>query len=161
MSISTNAPARAIVTPLDEDAAKYFLGVRSWLRVAAAESGGSMGLVEQVIPAGFASPYHIHHREDELFYVIEGTVRFVSGDGSWVADGGGLAFLPRDIPHGFEVQGTSDARLLLFTAPAGFESFVEELSEPTPPTMPPDLERLVRVAGKYGLEILGPLPDLG
>ena len=152
--------ARPQVTPLDEDAAKYFLGVRSWLRAGAAETGGSMGVVEQAIPGGFASPYHIHHAEDELWYVLEGSVRFVSGSTSIVAAKGGVAFLPRDVPHGFEVVGTAEARMLAITTPSGFEAFVEELSEPEPPSAPPDMAKLMKVAQRYGLEILGPLPEL-
>ena len=150
---------RPLVTPLDEDAAKYFLGARSWLRAAAAETGGSMGIVEQALPNGFASPYHVHHAEDELWYVLEGAVRFVSGSTSLAIGKGGLAFLPRDVPHGFQVVGDTDARMLCVTTPSGFEGFVEELSEPAPPTGPPDMAKLVAAAQRYGLEILGPLPQ--
>jgi len=158
MSLSLPGP-RPLVTPLNEDAAKYFLGVRSWLRAAAIETGGSMGVLEQVLPGGFASPYHIHHAEDELWYVLAGDVRFVSGSTSATVGTGGLAFLPRDIAHGFEVVGQAEARMLCVTTPAGFEGFVEELSEPAPPAGPPDMARLMDVARRYGLEILGPLPQ--
>lgn len=151
--------ARPLITTLDEDAAKYFLGVRSWLRAAAAETGGSMGIVEQALPRGFASPYHVHHAEDELWYVLEGDVRFVSGSTSLAIGKGGLAFLPRDVPHGFEVVGEAEARMLCVTTPAGFEGFVEELSEPAPPAGPPDMARLIEAAQRHGLEILGPLPQ--
>lgn len=149
---------RPVITPLDEDAAVWFLGQRSWLRAAAAETGGALGLVEQVIEAGFATPYHVHHAEDEAFYILEGDVSFVSGETLATVGSGGLAFLPRDIPHGFRVEGTKAARLLIFTTPAGFEGFVDELSEPQPPTAEPDLERLIKVAAAHHMEILGPLP---
>ena len=46
-------------------------------------TNGAFGLIEQLIPAGFASPYHIHHLEDEAFYVLEGEVMFVR-DGKWL-----------------------------------------------------------------------------
>ncbi len=151
--------ARPLVTPLDEDAAKYFLGVRSWLRAAAAETGGSMGILEQALPGGFASPYHIHHAEDELWYVLEGDVRFVSGTTSLVIGKGGIAFLPRDVAHGFEIVGATEARMLCVTTPAGFEGFVEELSEPAPPAGPPDMAKLIAAAQRHGLEILGALPQ--
>jgi hypothetical protein len=75
----------------------------------------------------------IAQAEDELRYVLEGSVRFVSGQTSVVADEGGLAFLPRDIPHGFEVVGPAEARMLAVVAPSGFEAFVEELSETCSP----------------------------
>ncbi|MDQ3222079.1 MAG: hypothetical protein M3Q75_01170 [Gemmatimonadota bacterium] len=71
---------------------------------------------------------------------------------------------PRDIPHGFRVEGTAPARLLLFATPAGFEQFVVELGEPaadwsSPPSAPPDMATLMAVAAKYRVDILGPLPD--
>jgi quercetin dioxygenase-like cupin family protein len=117
-----------------------------------------LGIVEHLIPPGFASPYHVHHAEDESFYIIDGTVRFVSGEGSWLAGPGSFAFLPRDIPHGFQVEGDETARVLLFVTPAGFEQFVDDLSEASPSAGPPDLERVVQVAANYEVEILGPLP---
>jgi len=157
-TIDSPAGIRPIVTPLDEDAAVWFLGQRSWLRAVASETGGSLGLVEQIVDAGFSSPYHIHRSEDEVFYVVEGEVSFVSGEILARVGPGGLAFLPRDVPHGFRVEGELAARLLLFTTPAGFEGFVGELSEPTPPTAPPDLDRLMQVAAAHRIEILGPLP---
>ena len=102
---------RPVITPLDEEAAVWFLGQRSWLRDAAAETGGSLGLVEQVIEAGFATPYHVHHAEDEAFYILEGDVSFVSGETLTTVGSGGLTFLPRDIPHGSRVEGCPLAHL--------------------------------------------------
>ena len=73
-------------------------------------------------------------------------------------------FLPRDIPHGFRVVGTSSARFLVLTTPGGFEGFVMEGGEPAPTlTLPtpsaPDMDKLIALAAKYRIEILGPLPD--
>jgi mannose-6-phosphate isomerase-like protein (cupin superfamily) len=112
-----------------------------------------------MVAQAVASPYHVHHAEDELWYVLEGSVRLVSGQTSVVADKVGLAYLPRDIPHGFEVVGLAEARMLAVVAPSGFEAFVEELSEHAPPTHSPDMTKLAEVAQRYGLEILGPLPE--
>ena len=144
---------------LDEQDMLWFLGERTWLRATSAQTGGTLGLVEQVISPGFASPYHVHRNEDESFYVLKGEIRFVSNGQSWVLGSGGFAFLPRDIPHGFRVEGDASARFLILTTPAGFEAFVAELSTPEPPTGPPDLEALTRIAAEYGVEILGPLPE--
>ena len=148
-----------LLSELDERDMCWFLGERTWLRATTAQTGGALGFVEQVISAGFASPYHMHHNEDESFYVVEGEVRFVSNGQSWVLGPGGFAFLPREIPHGFRVEGNVPSRLLIFTTPAGFEGFVSALSTPEPPTGPPDLEALTRTAAEYGIEILGPLPE--
>lgn len=160
MTLQTVQLPQPLITALDPDEAEYFLGLPSWVRATAAQTGGSMGIVEQEMPAGFTSPYHVHHREDELWYVLEGEVRFVSGATSIAVPRGGIAFLPRSIPHGFQVAGQRAARMLCVTTPAGFEAFIEENSDPTPPIGGPDMARLMATTARYGLEILGPLPDL-
>ena len=135
----------------------YFLGIPTILRATGPTTNGAFGLIEQTMPPGFASPYHTHHGEDEAFYVLEGEMAFVC-DGQWIMAGPGTyVFGPRNIPHGFKVLGDSPARMLLLCAPGGFEQFVVELSAAEP--APPDMEKLVAVAAKYNIDILGPLPD--
>jgi quercetin dioxygenase-like cupin family protein len=135
----------------------YFLGLPTILRATAQKTDGAFGLVENVMPPGFASPYHTHHVEDEAFYVIEGDMAFVCG-GNWVrAKAGTFVFGPRGIAHGFKVVGDTPARMLLLCTPGGFEQFVADLSEPAP--APPDMAKLVTVAAKYKIDIHGPLPE--
>jgi quercetin dioxygenase-like cupin family protein len=137
----------------------WFLGVQTWQRANAAQTGGAVGLIEQVIGPGYASPYHVHHKEDEEFYVLEGQIRFHSQGNSWVAREGGFAFLPRYIPHGFSVEGATPARVLILVTPAGFEGFVADLSEHASPAGPPDMDKVMRVAAQYSIDILGILPE--
>jgi quercetin dioxygenase-like cupin family protein len=135
----------------------YFLGLPTILRATAQKTDGAFGLVENVMPPGFASPYHTHHVEDEAFYVIEGDMAFVCG-GNWVrAKAGTFVFGPRGIAHGFKVVGDTPARMLLLCTPGGFEQFVVDLSGPAP--APPDMAKLVTVAAKYKIDIHGPLPE--
>jgi quercetin dioxygenase-like cupin family protein len=135
----------------------YFLGLPTVLRATAESTNGAFGLVEQVMPPGFASPYHTHRLEDEAFYVLEGQMAFVC-DGTWTSAGPGtFVFGPRNIPHGFKVVGDAPARLLLLCAPGDFTRFVVEMSEPQP--APPDMAKLMALAAKYSVEILGPLPE--
>jgi quercetin dioxygenase-like cupin family protein len=146
----------------EEGQALWFLSALTHVKATGDQTGGAFGLIEQVLPAGFASPYHVHHAEDETFYVLEGEVTFISGDRTIKATAGSYAFLPRDLPHGFKVDVS--ARLLILATPAGFEQFVIEMGEPArdtsaPPASPPDMEKLMRLAAKYQLEILGPLPE--
>ena len=109
------------------------------------------------MPPGLASPYYVHHNEDEAFYVLEGQMAFVC-DGTWTTAGPGtFVFGPRNIPHGFKVLGDAPARMLLFCAPGGFVEFVVEMSEPAP--APPDMAKLVALASTHRVEILGPLPE--
>jgi len=157
------APLETTVLPqlqaFDETAARWFLGCRVWTRAVAGQTRGSLGVIEQIVPPGLGSPYHVHRREDEAFYVLEGAIRFFSGEHSWVLGPGGFAFLPRDLPHGFRTEGDVPSRSLLLLSPAGFEELVTELSTPDPPDGPPDLGLLLAVAARYGVDILGLLPE--
>jgi quercetin dioxygenase-like cupin family protein len=133
---------------------------RPLMRSTGESTNGLFGLMEHwEMPPGFASPYHMHHLEDEAFYVLEGEMAFVC-DGKWMKSGPGTyVFGPREIPHGFKVVGSSPARMLLLCAPAGFERFVLELSVPFNDFTPPDMAKLMAVAAKYKIDILGPLPE--
>ena len=135
----------------------YFLGFPTILRATGPTTNGAFGLIEQVMPAGFASPYHTHHLEDEAFYVLDGEMAFVC-DGEWTKAGPGtFVFGPRNIPHGFKVLGEEPARMLLLCAPGGFTQFVVDMSEPTPAA--PDMTKLMALASKYEIDIHGPLPE--
>ena len=148
--------SQAYVNTTDEPPI-YFLGLPTILRATGQTTNGAFGLVENLMPPGFASPYHTHHLEDEAFYVLEGDMAFVC-DGDWTIGGPGTyVFGPRNIPHGFKVLGDAPARMLLLCVPGGFDQFVVEMSEPTP--APPDMARLMAVAAKYRVDILGPLPE--
>ena len=144
-----------------EDAACRFLGLPTLMRSTRETTNGAFGLLEHwMIPPGFASPYHVHHQEDEAFYVLEGEIAFVCG-GKWLTAGpGGYVFGPREIPHGFKVVGSEPARMLLLCTPGGFEHFVLELAtEMDAPPSPPDMAKLMATAAKYKIDILGPLPE--
>ncbi len=106
-------------------------------------------------------PPHIHHREDESFYVLEGEVE-LSADGRVIgATTGAFVNIPRGTLHTFRNSGTKPARLLISVVPGGFEKFFDEVGEPAtdpnyPPAGPPDVEKVLAVAPKYGLEIPPP-----
>jgi steroid delta-isomerase-like uncharacterized protein len=144
-----------------DDAAFRFLGVPTLVRSTGETTSGAFGLIEHwEMPAGFASPYHTHHREDESFYVLEGELALVCG-GKWLKAGPGtFVYGPREIPHGFRVIGSSPARFLLMCTPSGFEGFVLEQATPmAEPPSPPDMAKLMTLAAKYGIDIHGPLPE--
>jgi quercetin dioxygenase-like cupin family protein len=142
---------------------RWFLSTLTWIRASGGETDGRLSLVEQVIPAGFASPWHVHHTEDESFYVIEGSMTVVVGDKRLSLRTGDYAFGPRGIPHGFRIDGEAPARILLMTNGGDFASFVREMSEPAArPVLPqprePDVPKLIAAAARHGCEILGPMP---
>src|SRR5687768_13573550 len=158
------AALRPYALARDEGEAFWFLGAQTWVKATSAQTGGAFGLVEQVLPTGFASPWHVHHAEDEAFYVAEGEMTFLCGDQRGAAGPGTWVWGPREVPRGFRVAGTSPARLRPLATPAGFEQFVVELGEPaadwsSPPSGPPDMAKLMAVAAKYRVDLLGPLPE--
>ncbi len=148
----------------EEGPAIWFLNTLTLVKATAKQTANAFGLIEQLAPVGAGSPYHVHRAEEETFYVLEGQLEFISGERRLTAGPGSYVFLPRDIPHGFRVVGTSPARFLILTTPGGFEGFVMEMGEPAstlslPAPSAPDMGRLTALAAKYRIEILGPLPQ--
>jgi uncharacterized protein (TIGR02246 family) len=138
-----------------------FFGSPTVLHATGENTDGRFCLMEHVtMPPGMASPYHVHHSEDEAFYVLDGHVRFVC-DGEWMDAGPGTwVYGPREIPHGFKVVGAQPARMLLMCAPAGLEKFVLELCAPVDAIpAPPDMAKLAAAAARFNIGLLGPLPD--
>jgi quercetin dioxygenase-like cupin family protein len=134
------------------------------LVLAAAErTGGAFALMDTVIRKGGEPPPHVHHREDESFYVLDGALRLRVGDDRFSATPGSFVFCPRDVPHLLTLE-TDEVRLLTLVTPGGLDSFFVELGEPAPDrTLPPelpelDVERVVTLAGHYGAEVLPDWP---
>jgi quercetin dioxygenase-like cupin family protein len=139
----------------------WFLRNRMTIKATAHTTGGAFGLVESWIAPGFSPPLHVHHLEDEAFYVLEGEVTMRCGDRTFRARPGAFVFLPRDVPHTFVVEGDTPARMLTLLTPGGGENvFIEGGRHPDgdglPPATPPDIENLKRVSARYGAEIVGP-----
>jgi quercetin dioxygenase-like cupin family protein len=130
------------------------------IKATGADTGGQMAIIEVTEPPGAEAPMHVHHREDEAFWVLEGEVTFDVGDLTITATKGDYAFGPRDIPHGYRV-GSAGCRMLFIVTPAGFEDLVRLISVPAEartlppgPQEPPDLEDLGEVIAAYGCEIV-------
>jgi len=144
-----------------EGPATWFLENRMTIKATGEATGGAFGLVESWIAPGASPPLHVHHREDEAWWVLEGVVRFRFGDAEMVVGPGGFVFGPRNVPHTFVVEGDTPARMLTLLTPGGGEQFfVEAGRSPEGPGLPPpgpvDVETLKRLAPRYGNEIIGP-----
>jgi quercetin dioxygenase-like cupin family protein len=100
----------------------YGSGSSFELKLAGEQSGDDWAVVEWQLLAGDEPPIHIHTREDETLYVIEGSITAYVGDQRVDVEAGSYAALPKDVPHGLTVRGDK-ARLLLTVEPAGAEYF--------------------------------------
>lgn len=104
-----------------------FGGVTILIRAAAAQTGGAFALFEEVPPMG-DTPLHVHEREDELFYVLEGEHVFRVGENEHRVGPGGVVFGPRGVPHAQRRVVPGKGRLLVLAAPAGLEGFFRHLA---------------------------------
>ena len=125
------------------------------------ETRDAFTLIEAHLPNDLQVPPHIHEREDEGFYVLEGELTIVCGENTWIAGPGSFALLPRGIPHSFSVTGDQQARMLQLSSPAQFERFAAEMGEPATEMVIPepreiDVPKLLNVAPKYGIQMLPP-----
>ena len=129
------------------------------------DTQGQFALLEFVAKKGNAPPPHIHRREDEIFYILEGEMTFSVGDQTIKATPGTLIFLPRDVMHSFQIE-SEQGRVLVLLTPAGLEGYFQECSVPAPAmTLPPpaelpysEIQKLITVGAKYGLEFVLPKP---
>ena len=121
----------------DEGEARWWFASLTVIRATGADTGGQMTIVEITEPPGSEAPLHVHHREDEGFWILEGSATFQVGDAMIEASAGDYLFGPRDIPHRY-TAGPDGCRMLFICAPAGFENLVLEMSEPAGArTLPP------------------------
>jgi mannose-6-phosphate isomerase-like protein (cupin superfamily) len=119
------------------------------------DTGGALALFIDEVPPNGGPPLHIHHQEDETFYLLEGElVMQVNGEQVTVG-AGSVAFLPRGVPHTFTNPGTETARALVILTPGGLEGFFAEV-EPLVTQAEPEMGAVLAVAAKYGIEAIGP-----
>ncbi len=115
--------------------------------------------MEGIIPPGGGPPLHIHHREEESFYVLEGTLEITLGEKKFNATPGSFIQIPRGLVHRFQNVGSTRARMLLLFSPAGMEKYFEEVLDPVqdrsaaiPPITEALINRMVSAGPKYGIE---------
>lgn len=126
---------------------------------SSSDTNGAVGAVEVTGPGGAVPPLHVHHREGEAFYVLEGEYSVFIGDDVITASPGTWVWGPRDVPHGYQVHSARGRHLSLMM-PGGFEAFFEEVAAIATPDADPrsEMSRLAAVAARYGVEPLGPPP---
>lgn len=127
------------------------------------DTGGKYALFEAIVSPGGGPPPHVHSREEEGFYVLEGEITFTVNGERVVAKAGTFANMPVGTPHAFKNETDRPARMLISVAPAGLEQMFFEvgvpLDEGATTALPPtneEIERLLAAAPRYGIEIKVP-----
>jgi quercetin dioxygenase-like cupin family protein len=129
------------------------------------QTGGAFSVRDNLGRRGHASPVHVHDRDDETFFVLDGELRVLVGQEEHAAGPGTVAVLPRRLRHAYVVTSAT-ARFLTLHTPSGFEQFAAEVGQPAQaltlppgPAGPPDLAALTRAAARHGITILAPPPQ--
>jgi quercetin dioxygenase-like cupin family protein len=151
---------KPVATPSGEGEALWWFGSLAEIKVTAEQTNGLLSILEITEPPNMEGPLHVHHREDEGFWILEGSATFEVGDETIEARAGDFLFGPRDIPHRYST-GPDGCRLLFVMTPGGFENLVRGMSVPAGArTLPPesdeepDWENVARVAKENGCELL-------
>jgi quercetin dioxygenase-like cupin family protein len=145
----------------DAGEARWWFAALAVIKARAADTGGLMTIIEVTEAPGAQAPLHVHHGEDEAFWIIEGSATFIVGDATIEARAGDYLFGPRDVPHRYSV-GDAGCKMLFICTPGGFEDLVIAMSQPAgartlppPATEMPDWERVAAIATAHGCELLG------
>lgn len=127
------------------------------------DTNGKYAMWEAIVPPGGGPPPHVHSREEEGFYILEGAITFTIHGEKIVAKAGMFANMPVGTPHSFKNESRKPAKMLISVAPAGLEKMFFELGVPlaegATTALPPsqeEIEKLLKIAPKYGVEILLP-----
>jgi mannose-6-phosphate isomerase-like protein (cupin superfamily) len=145
--------------PEPAGAGYWFLGDLALVHVSGGDTEGRYSFVEHVISPGPRPPTHVHGREGQLWYVLEGELTVHLPGETRRYRPGEWAYGPRGVPHTHEVTSEIPARILEVNSPAGFEDFIaaagEAADELTLPPGEPDLSRGIAIAPAYGIDLVG------
>lgn len=135
-------------------------GIGYRLLISAAETGGAYELMYFVVPPGAGSPMHVHHREDECAYTLEGELQGIVGGQKVKTPAGTALHLPRNVPHACSNTGAMPAKFLMWVTPGRLEGFYAACQRPWDlheENLPPDeteLAGLVELAAQFDIEII-------
>lgn len=145
----------------------WFLDTLIEVHVPGAASADGMSVIEHRAPHGSSPPMHVHHGEDEIFYMVSGEARFVVDGAEIHLRGGGALLAPKGKPHSFRVTSPAGARWLTLTSGGDFERMVRRMGRPAardelPPQERPSPEQISRLAAACRdnrIELVGPPLD--
>jgi quercetin dioxygenase-like cupin family protein len=143
----------------------WFLDVLASFRIGHEDGKDGISIFEAAASHGASPPRHVHHTEDEAFYVLEGELRIQVGDAEFRLRAGESVLAPSGVAHSFRVESPGGARWINVTTHGDFERFARALGRPAerdePPPLqgeptPAQLEALVAVGRQHGIELVGP-----
>lgn len=127
------------------------------------DTAGKYAVWDAVIPPGGGPPLHLHHNEDEAFFVLAGEMTFYADGKKSVATPGTFVHLPPEHWHRFANESNAPAHMLIAVAPAGLEKMFEQIGKvwtdgnsPPPRPTPDEIDRLLAIAPKFGIELRPP-----
>jgi mannose-6-phosphate isomerase-like protein (cupin superfamily) len=145
------------------DRAYWVLSNLVIVHVSGDETEGRFCLVEFLMPPDDMTPLHVHQRDSQTTYVLDGEVTIYLPGSSTVLRAGECIHQPAGVPQTERVTSAEAARVLDINSPAGFEEFIAAIGRPAeslslPPVggSPPDLEQMATAAAEHGIELLGP-----
>ena len=143
-------PDPAIILP-GEAKSLHAFGDEIFFHLGGAETGGQYTVFTDVTPPGGGPPPHYHENEDEWFFPLEGRVEFFL-EGAWrEVPLQSLVFIPRGTVHTFRNCGETPLKMLIHTAPAGFEIFFRRCATEFARSGPPDMQRIVEISAEHGI----------
>jgi mannose-6-phosphate isomerase-like protein (cupin superfamily) len=152
-----------LAVPSEDGEARWWFGALAVIKTTAAQTGGQLTIIDVTNPPGFEAPLHVHYRDDEGFWILEGSATFEIGDQTIEASTGDCLFGPRNIPHRY-TAGDAGCRMLFIMVPGGMEEVVRATSEPAasrtlppPPETEPTADEMARVKAivrEHGYELL-------
>ena len=122
------------------------------IKLTSEDTNGAYALFEDVTPPGAGVPTHIHHREDEVFNILEGEYEVRCDDRVFKATAGSTVHLPKNLPHSLKNIGSTSGKILGLLIPGGSEKVWEEISNEPP--QPPTVDNINAITKKYGIEFL-------
>jgi quercetin dioxygenase-like cupin family protein len=164
MVTSEKESTAVLVRGNGEGPATWALGGLYEQLASGAETAGAFGMSLVTQPPGAATPLHLHTREAEAFYLLDGSLTYRAGEQTYQLTPGSFIYLPAGVPHAFTVNGAAPVRFLAVVAPGGLMSLYDEVGQAAarrelPGNTQPlaeEIQRWIEISPRYGLQILGP-----
>ena len=151
-------PTTGYSVPTGDGERVWITGDTMTFKATGESTGGSLVLLENLTAPGGGPPPHVHTREDEFFYVLDGTFEIRIGDELHALGPGGFAYVRRGTVHNFRNTSDTASRILVGFTPGGIEGFFREAGRPAvddglaPPVDDDEIARTMVAAQRYGLE---------